>query len=272
MLQDFLIFLGVLLALLGLFQLGFMLKPRPFRAHPAPGQPGEPQPLDPHLPGPVRRYFIDAIGENPQAVRTAVVWGRGKACVRGVWLPFRYKAWIRPGAAFTRRVEMTWFLRPVLRGFETYQDGKGAQEAAGKTDRGPRIDHEEALAMWAASLWLPSFLASPSPARWEPVDEFTARLVFPVGAVDESMLFYFDPESGRMTHITGLRYSGDPGDREPWRIDLLEWKPCHGMLIPGYLSIAFGEPGSPCSYWSVDGTTYNVNVSDQLPEHAGNMV
>jgi hypothetical protein len=265
MLEDLLVFLGFLIAVGGLVKLGLLLRPRPFRPHPAPGQPGEPLPLRDALPKPVSRHFVEILGDAPQSVHSSVIWGRGKVHVRGTWLPMRFKAWYRPGVSFIRRTEMTWFLRPVLRGCESYIGGVGVQRVAGKEERGPQVDQEEALALWASALWMPSTLVHPSAATWEAVDDTSARLVFPFGGGSDSLLFFFDPESGRMTHVIGQRSSGRSGEKEDWRIDLLEWKTFHGQLIPCLISASWGETGSPWSYWSVDGVAYNVKVDDQLP-------
>jgi hypothetical protein len=52
--------------------------------------------------------------------------------------------------------------------------------------------------------------------------------------------------------------------KEPWRVDLLEWKEMNGMLIPYHLDLAWGESGSVMSYWIVDGISYNVTVEEHL--------
>ena len=75
---------------------------------------------------------------------------------------------------------------------------------------------------------------------------------------------HFDPLNGRMTHLSALRYSEESEEKEPWRVDLLAWKNFHGLLIPDQIAVAWGESGSPWSFWNVDGIAYNVNVSDQL--------
>jgi hypothetical protein len=268
--ENFLIALGVLIALLGIFNLGLVIAPRPFRPHPAPSQPGEPFDLPADLPEPVRRHLERVIApprDAPAAgqVRSAVIWGRGKSCVRGVWLPLRYKLWLKPGEAALRRSEMTFFQRPVMRSVEGLTGGRGVQELGGRPERSPRVDHGQTLALWAASIWSPSFMAYPSPGHWEAVDDTTARLVFPFGEELASLLFHFDFSSGQLTHISGRRYSSEEGStKEFWRMDMLEWKVFQGLLLPCHVGIAWGEMGSPWAYWTVDGVALNVHVSDQL--------
>ncbi|HEX9013882.1 MAG TPA: DUF6544 family protein [Anaerolineaceae bacterium] len=264
MLHDFLLLLGFLILLFGIITLGFLIVPRPFRAHPAPSQAGEPAPFLPELPAPVRAHFAETIGENPQRIQTAVIWGRGRACIRGVWVPLRFKGWYRPGEAFYRRIEVTWFMRPVLRGSESYLEERGSYALGGRPERGERTDESELLELWTSAIWFPSYYVHDPRARWEPVDEVTARLVVPFGAGSETVLAHFDPLSRRMTHLTTRRYSSDAPEKEPWRVDLLAWQTYHGLLLPSQISVAWGESGSPWSYWNIDGVTFNVNVADQL--------
>jgi hypothetical protein len=275
MLQNFLIALAILIGLIGLLALGFFIPPRPFRSHPAPSRLGLARALPDGLPEPVRRHFRETVGESLPEIHTAVVWGRGKACIRGVWLPLRFKVWYRAGQGFYRRIEVTWFQRPVLRGIDYYIGGEGVVEVGGRELRGPRVDQGQLLTMWAESVLMPFALVDPALAHWEPVDEHCARLVFPFGEGNESLLAYFDPETGRMTHLAGQRYAAPthssendaplaPEEKEPWRVDLLTWREVQNMQIPCQISVAWGEAGSPWSYWTAEGVAYNVNVSDQL--------
>src|SRR5512138_437864 len=178
MLQNFLVFLGAVIALIGLITLGFAIAPRPFRPHPVPSVTGEPRRMRSDLPAPVHRHFAETTGETPQTITSAVLWGRGRACIRGVWLPLRFKGWYRPGSAFYRRMQVTWFQRPVLRGVDQLIDGQGFQEMGGKEERGEHVDQSLMLALWASAVWMPSALIHDENLHWESVDDHTARLVF----------------------------------------------------------------------------------------------
>ena len=259
-LTIFLVALVVPLALAGLVSLGFALRPRPYRPHPVPSHPGDPAPFRPGLPEPVARHFRETIGEQPRQIASAVVWGRGRACIRGIWMPLRFKSWYLPGESFMRRVEVTWFTRPVMRGVETFRDGKGFFELGGSKDEGPHRDFNEQVAMWAETLWLPSVLVQDPRVQWEPVSDTEARLNFQAGTASGSLLASFDPATGRMVSLSGMRMEEEVGDMEPWQLNLLEWKDFHGMLLPYHTSVAWGEGGSPTSYWQIDGVAYNVHI------------
>jgi hypothetical protein len=271
MLHDFLILLFILLGLFGLVTLGFVISPRPFRSHPAPSRPGKPAPFRPDLPDPVRLHFIETIGDMPPELETAVVWGRGQVCIRGVWVPMRFKAWYQVGQAFYRRMELTWFQRPVLRGIDSWINGEGLFEMGERVESGERVDQGQLLTLWANMIWAPSVYVHDPKIRWEPVDDHTVRMVVPLKNDTENLNMHFDPLTHRMTHISALRYADEEPDnegpdKEPWRVDLQEWKELNGMLIPSHIDVAWGESGAPTSYWNIDGIVYNVNVSEQIEE------
>jgi len=212
----------------------------------------------------VRRHFVQTIGENPPVIVTAVVWGRGRACIRGVWVPLRFQAWYRAGEAYYRRMEVTWFQRPVMRGSETWINGVGLFQMGEREESGERVDQGQLLTLWADMIWLPSIFVHNQQIRWLAVDDHTARLVIPYKDQTESIDVHFDPVSGRMTHLTALRFTDESPEKEPWRVDLLEWSEINGLTIPNHTDNAWGETGSPWSYWTVDGVSYNVNVDEHL--------
>lgn len=260
--------LAAFLVLFGLVALGLAVRPRPYRPHPVPSRPGAPAPYAQELPPPVRRHFIDTIGETTPGVESAIVWGRGSACIRGVWLPMRFKAWYLPGRAFMRRLEMTFFLRPVLRAVDRYASGKGVVQLGADVDEGPHVDDNQFRSLWAEAVWMPALFVHNPAIRWEAIDDNSARLVVPSGSGAAEFTAHFDPLTGRMTHLETTRQTED-GLIEPLRMDLLAWKEFHGVWLPNQVSIAEGESGSPGSYWNVEGVVYNASVSDQLGEEAG---
>lgn len=264
--HDFLVVLVILLGLFGLAAFGFYVFPRPYQPHPVPSRLEERAPLNLDLPEPVYRHFHETLGDSPPLIHTAVIWGRGKIRLKNVWMPFRFKGWYRPGESFIRRMVLTWYRRPLLRGQDSLIGDQGTFALAGRSDQGEWVDQNERLNMWAQAVCMPAVFVHDPRVHWEPVDEETARLVINFGERTDHLLAHFDGSTGRMTHLSGLRFAEDAPEKEPWRVDLLAWKDFYGMLIPCQFSVAWGESGSPWSYWNIDGVAYNVNVSDQLGE------
>jgi hypothetical protein len=209
MLHTFFYVILVLLVVIGLGTLGFVITPRPFRKHPAPSRAGQPVRFRPDLPEPVRRHFSETIGDNPPQIDTAVIWGRGRACIRGLWVPFRFKGWYKAGDAFLRRMEFTWFQRPVLRGIDSLINGQGVFEMGEKVETGERIDQGEVLTLWSDTVWLPSIFVHDQRIQWRTVDDQTVEATVPYQSTFESLMMHFDPLSHRMTHLTALRFSDE---------------------------------------------------------------
>ncbi len=63
------------------------------------------------------------------------------------------------------------------------------------------------LGMWAkAQFTTPSALMLDPRARWEPVDAHTARLLFLFGEEEQSLRVAFDPETGLIMRMSGMRH------------------------------------------------------------------
>ena len=265
----FLLVLGVLLAILWIVALGLQVPPRRFH-HVQPSNPGKPLPFNPDLPEPVRRHFAQTIGSPTPQIKTAVLWGGARAHVKGLWLPLRFKSWHRAGQDFYRRLEYTWFRQPFMHGEEYFINGEGMFEISGDEERGPWVDQSANLAMWAEVVWLPALLVHDPRVRWEAVDNVTARLIVPFKDGTDELTAHFDPVSGCMTDFTALRFRDvddnqlTQAEKEPWRVNLLEWRKFGELTLPSQVAIAWGESGSPWSYWWLEGVAYNVDVSDRL--------
>ena len=166
--------------------LGLQVEPEPFPPHPERTRDLGTAELPLDLPEPVRRHFRAALGEQVPKTETAVVWGRGRFNLFGLWFPMRFKSYHVAGREFRRDMELTWFGRPIFQGYDAYLGGKGTLKFTGLfgllnvSDEGEEMDQGDNLVMWAeAPFTTPSALVLNSRARWEPIDARAARLVFP---------------------------------------------------------------------------------------------
>lgn len=106
----------------------------------------------------------------------------------------------------------------ILRGDDAYLGGKGSLEITGLlsvSDRGEKIDQGEVLALWGEALYAPSALVLDPRARWETIDTTSARLIVPFGDREESLRAEFDPETGLMKRMSGMRYRGQEETKPP---------------------------------------------------------
>jgi hypothetical protein len=248
--------------------LGLRVKPAPYPTHPESTPDLSTTELPSNLPAPVRRHFRAALGERVPSIESAVVWGRADFKVGGLWTRMRFKSYNVAGRAFRREMEITWFGVPVLRGSDAYLDGEGSLEITGlvnTSSRGETFDQGQNLAMWAeAPFTTPSVLVLDPRVRWEPVDAHTARLVVPFGEHEEFLRAEFDPESGFMRSITGMRYRNHEKTKTPWRGEFSRWRTLHGINVP-HLNLAIWEDQrEPYGIFEIEGTEYNIDVSEKI--------
>jgi hypothetical protein len=260
---------GSSLALLGsVGWLGLRVEPAPFPPHSERTLELSTAELPSNLPEPVCRHFRATLGERVPRIESALVWGRADFKVGGLWTRMRFKGYYVSGREFRRNMEITWFGVPVLRGSDAYLGGEGSLEITGllnTSSRGGTFDQGQNLAMWAeAPFTTPSVLVLDPRARWEPVDAHTARLVVPFGEHEEVLRAEFDPESGLMRSMFGMRYRNHEKTKSPWRGEFSEWRTLHGIKVPHRNVAIWEDQREPYGFFEIEGAEYNVDVSEKI--------
>ena len=257
------VILGIAL-LLGVGLVGFQVPPGSFPPHPEKTHNLGTVELPSNLPEPVYRHFVATVGSQVPKIESAVVWGRGKLKIKGLWLPVRFKAYYVPGQDFYRSMEVTWFGRPILQGVDSYIDGEGVLNIAGNTVTGDKIAQGQNLALWGEAIWMPSIYFTDPRVRWEATDDMTARLIVPFGEQEESFLVEFDPQTGLIREMSAKRYRGEEKTKTLWRVECLDWKPFHGIKIPTRVIATWADEKNPYVVLTVEGVEYNVDVSQYI--------
>ncbi len=262
----YIVVISIAVVLLGIGWLGFQIEPDSFPPHPDKTQDAGAVEL-PDLPEPVRQYYEAAMGTHVPKIESAVVLGKAKLRINGIWMPVRFKAYYLPGQAFLRYLEVTWFGKTILKVSDSYINGEGAMKIEGilnMRETGEKINRGQNLAMWGEAVFMPSVIITDARARWEAVDDGTVRLMVPYGEQNDSLLFKFDPKTDLVSNVSARRYRGQEEEKTPWRIELTEWKNFHSVKIPVRFTVTWEDEGSPWSYWTVEGVEYNINIADNL--------
>jgi hypothetical protein len=262
---------GTLVALAGLGWAGLQVTPANFPTPTAPTQNRGTVAVPPDLPAPVRRYFAVAFNNQVPRVDSLITWGRARANF-GIWMPLRFQLYHRPGQAFQRKMEVTWFGLPVLKALDQYLDGKGMTGPVNQLATGPKVDQGANLILWAEATFYPSLLLTDPRIRWEAIDEHSARLLLPFGETQEEMIFYFDPATGLVSRTWAMRYQNNAGEKEPWFAEIQSWQTIDGMQIPARVAVTWEKAGSPWSYWDFEGVRWNVAIDDVLPAYSAAIV
>ena len=261
------IFLGMAL-LVGVGLVGLQIPPKSFPPHPEKTRDLGTVELSSGLPEPVWRYFEAALDGQAPKIESAVLWGRGRLKIKGLWLPVRFKAYYLPGQAFYRLMEITWFGLPILKGVDSYIDCQCGLKITGLInllETGEKIDQAQNLILWGEAIWTPSVYLTDPRVRWEAVDEATARLVVPFDGREEAFLVRFDPQTAMIREMSAERYRGQEEAKTPWRVECLDWKPFQGVRVPTRVVGTWEDEKSTYVLLAVEGVEYNVDVSEKIP-------
>lgn len=214
--KPVLIVAAVLAALILLIWVGTKIKPAAFHAFS--GQPGVVQtaPLPAGLPAPVERFYRQTYGDALPVVETAVVSGRGWMRFFGLNAPIRFRFSHEAGHSFRHDIHITLFGLPLVKGFETYIDGRGWANTPAMKE-GTDFDQGSNVSLWAEALnWFPALLLTDPRVEWRPVDEATALLVVPFGSGQETLVVRFDPASGMIQYIEAMKFKSAENRKVLW--------------------------------------------------------
>jgi hypothetical protein len=179
-------------------------------------------------------------------------------------MPVTFWSEHRVGWSGRQQLAITLYRMPILRGRDTYIDGRGEMHVGRQRLTGPEIDQGENLFLWAELVLLPSVLATRPGVRWEPIDGHAARLRFPFGAGEDEMTFRFDPHTGLISDGRAMRYKTAGAPKIGWRIDYRHWARFDDGVFPTRIDVTWDDDSRPWFELGVDGVAVNAAISDQL--------
>jgi hypothetical protein len=161
---------------------------------------------------------------------------------------------------------------PIFRCYDAHRGEKGSFEFAGLggllrvSDSGEKLDQSDNLVMWAEAPYAtPSALVLDPRIRWEPIDNTSARLVFPFGKQQEdSLLVDLIAETGLMTNTYGMRYRDQEEAKAPFRGEGADWNMVHGIQVPNENVGTWEDWAEPYIILDLDGVEYNERLRRRL--------
>jgi len=258
--------IGILIVLAGIGWLGLQVKPKPFPAYPEQTPALNTVELPADLPAPVARFYETIAGDQVPVIESAVISGRGRLRVKGITFPARFRFTHIAGQGYRHYIEATVFGYPVMKVNEWYLDDHARMELpVGVIENEPKIDMAANLALWGEAVWLPSVLVTDPRARWETIDDTTARLVVPFGEEEDTFTVTFDPQTGLMRTMEAMRYREATDEAKiPWCNEPLGWQTFHGIKIPSPAATTWLDEGTPWAVWTIEDVVYNVDVSEYI--------
>lgn len=257
---------GGLVAVLTTGWVGLQVEPTPLAPPAVSAGPVTTVPLPDDLPAPVDRFYRTLHGDRVPVVDSAVVTGRGTMRIAGITFPARFRFSHLSGEASRHYIELTAFGARLTAVDEWFLDGHARLELPFGVSAGPNVDQGANLALWAEAVWMPSVWVTDPRARWEPIDDTSARLVVPFGDTHETFTVQFDPETGLLESMESLRFKGEHDTaRTGWRNEAPEWGHVDGHAVPLRATVSWADEGSPWADLRTEQVVYNADLADHLP-------
>lgn len=185
------------------------------------------------LPDPVDRWLRSSYPDGVPLVDSLVMRGRGVMRIGSIPVPMRHTIEIHPGEGFVRRMDLTWYGIAFAHGKDVFTGGHGVMTTPVGTYEGEKIDQGANMVNWIEALAAPGVLITDPAVRWEPIDESSARLVFPFGDADDEVTMFFDPETGAPTKIVAMRYKDADADARKlvWTARMMDRRVLGGLPV-----------------------------------------
>ena len=268
MLRSLIIIILIAVGLLFIGWLGFQIQPAHYQTDQRPDihNTGSIK-LPDSIPSSFNKYLHKISDEPLKNTKTAIVWGRARLKIAGIWVPARFKAFYAEGKNFYRQMEVTWFGRPVIKGVDSFIKGKGTFQMGNQERKGMYVSRGQKLTMMTEMVWTPAaYLHNPEISWNEKKEEpNTSQLLIPFQDTLHKLNVKINPHTHVIDMIYGERSQGPDGNKKVWQVKYEQWKKFNDILIPAKLSVTWKENPEPWSVFYVEGVKYNKDISDIIP-------
>lgn len=264
-----LIDLGFLLILFVVF--GLRMQPAPLPEYTAdPAYPVETAPLPADLPAPVERFYRLTYPDDKLPVyHTAVISGRGTLRLLGVKFPTRSRFIHRAGYDYRHYFESTFYGIPIMKVNEHFIDGHGRMDLPfGVVENDPLVNSAANQGLWAEMSVYPAIFLTDGRARWEAVDDLTARLHIPWQEGEQVFTVRFDPQTGRMLSMETMRNRDAKSGLVLWTADIDSVSARDDRPAKVKQSATWANEGTPWLILEAEDIVFNTDVSDYI-RHTG---
>ena len=227
------------------------------------------------LPAPVQRYFRTALSDGARIVSAVTVahagsFNMGETADR--WKPFTSTQRVvtrAPGFVWDGRVVMlpglavqvhdayvggTGILQPALLGLFTLADLHGTGDIA----------QGELMRFFAEAAWYPTALLPSQGARWQALDERSARATLSDGSLTLDLSFEFN-DAGLIESVRAearCRTVGNQTVPAPWEGRWSDYQTRDGMRVPMRGEVAWLLPEGRKPYWRGTITSLHYEFAD----------
>ncbi len=243
---------------------GLRVQPAPFRAYTAMAAPVQTTPLPVGLPKPVERFYRQMYGDEVPVYHSAVISGRGNLRFMGITFPSRLRFTHDAGKDYRHYIEATFYGIPVLKVNEHYLDGHARLELPfGVVENDPGTDSAANQGLWGETFAFPSVFLTDPRARWEAVDDTTARLYVPYGEEEQVFTVTFDSQTGMPRRMETLRYHDAKVGKLRWWCEEVQGRGHDGQPAT-YLTATWEDEGTPWLVFEMEEAVFNTDVSSYI--------
>jgi hypothetical protein len=257
-----LVFLVILFVVFGL-----RVQPAPLAEYTAASAyPDETMPLPAGLPLPVERFFKATYPDRRLPVyHSAVVSGRGTLRLAGVIFPTRYRFIHRAGYDYRHYFESTFYGFPIMKVNEHFLDGRGRMDLpTGVVENDPLVNSAANQGLWAEMSIYPAAYLTDKRARWEAVDDHTARLYVPWGEGEQVFTVHFDPQTGLIQRMGTMRNRDAKSGPIRWTVRTVPMPARNGQPARVLQSATWADEGTPWLVLAAEQMVFNTDVSDTI--------
>jgi hypothetical protein len=253
----------VILAMLVIF--GLQAQPGAFQPYPGAAGAVATAPVPENLPAPVERYLRLIYGDEIPVYTSAVMSGRGSLRFMGVSMPARLRFTHDVGQGYRHYIETTIFGLPILKVNERYLDGVGRMELPfGVVENDPGVNSAANQGLWAEMLMYPASVVNDPRARWEAVDDSTAKLFVPYQDGEQEFTLRFDPQTGLLTQYETLRYRDEKLGKLRWWGDVIYGMDAAGKPVVREFEVTWEDEGTPWLKAKIEQMVFNPDVSEYI--------
>ena len=260
-----LIDLGFLVILFVVF--GLRAQPGPLPEYTAaPAYPAGTAPIPAGLPAPVERFYRMTYPNGQLPVyHTAVISGRGALRIMGVTFPSRYRFVHRAGYDYRHYFESTFYGFPVMKVNEHFIGGRGRLDLPfGVVENDPLVDSAGNQGLWAEMSVYPAAFLTDGRARWEAVDDLTAKLYIPWRDGEQVFTVHFDPQTGRILRMETMRPKDAKSGLVLWTAATASMPARNGRPAKELQTATWADEGTPWLVIETEDIVFNTDISDYI--------
>jgi hypothetical protein len=187
--------------------------------------------------------------------------GRGTIRFMGIVFPGRVRFSHISGQDYRHYMEAMVWDYPLFKVNESYIDGHSRLELPfGTFVDAPFTQGAANQGLWAEMTAYPAYYLTDPRARWEAVDNDTAKLYFPYGDEEQEFTIDFDPASSKLIRLETLRHQDEKSGAIRWWGEIKEH---NGNMV---YEVNWENEKGPWLITEIEEIVFNADLTDYIQQ------